>query len=268
MSGDDRGSFFVTGGTLSVDAACYVPRKADRELVDSLLLGEFCYVLTASQMGKSSLMVRAAQTLRSSGVRLAMLDLAAGGQNVTPDQWYDGLLLRVGQQLRLEDELEDFWVSNARLGPCERFFSALRQVALPGLGSGPAGARLVLFIDEIDNVRSLPFATDEFFSAMRECLNHRSRDAELKRLGFCLLGIAMPADLIKDPHRTPFNVGRRVELEDFTKEEAQHFLRGLDRGALPMAEPAVLLEVADHGGPGGGIGDLRAIIDGAAGGGR
>jgi hypothetical protein len=184
-------------------------------------------VLTSSQMGKSSLMVRAAHRLRQHGVHLALLDLAASGQNVTPDQWYDGLLLRIGQQLRLEDELEDYWVNNPRLGPCQRLFTALRQAALPSsanpthprLQPTPAPAscpNLVLFLDEIDNVRSLPFPTDELFAAIRECLNQRSQDPELERLTFCLLGIATPADLIKDPYRTPFNIGRRIELSDFT----------------------------------------------------
>src|SRR5882762_5997036 len=93
-------SFYVTGGTLRQDAACYVERQADKDLLDGLLQGEFCYVLTSRQMGKSSLMVRTAGKLREQGVRVAVLDLTAVGQNLTPEQWYDGLLVRVGRQLR------------------------------------------------------------------------------------------------------------------------------------------------------------------------
>lgn len=51
-------NFYVTGGTLPQDAPSYVERRADRDLFDGLLKGEFCYVLTSRQMGKSSLMVR------------------------------------------------------------------------------------------------------------------------------------------------------------------------------------------------------------------
>jgi hypothetical protein len=251
MSSDPSvSSFFVTGGTLSIDDPSYVERRADQELVASLLAGQFCYILTASQMGKSSLMVRTAHRLRQQGTCLALLDLAASGQNVTPEQWYDGLLLRIGQQLHLEDELEDYWVNNPRLGPCQRFFTALREIALPNLSPPPAPAsatshrrpNLVLFLDEIDNVRSLPFPTDELFAAIRECLNHRSQDPELERLTFCLLGIATPADLIKDPYRTPFNIGRRIELTDFSPTEATHFLTGLDRQRLPWIDPQLLLD--------------------------
>src|ERR1043166_82012 len=52
------GDFYVTGGTLRPDAPSYVERQADKDLLDGLLKGEFCYVLTSRQMGKSSPMVR------------------------------------------------------------------------------------------------------------------------------------------------------------------------------------------------------------------
>src|SRR2546428_1748356 len=50
--------FYHTGGTLRPDAPSYVERHADQELSEGLLRGEFCYVLTSRQRGKSSLMNR------------------------------------------------------------------------------------------------------------------------------------------------------------------------------------------------------------------
>src|SRR5439155_22882702 len=94
---------------------------------------------------------------------------------------------------------------------------------------------LVIFLDEIDAVRSLPFSIDEFFAAIRECYNRRAREPAFERLTFCLLGVASPADLTRDPRRTPFNIGRRIELTDFTDKEAAPLALGLELGTLERA---------------------------------
>jgi hypothetical protein len=215
-------SFYVTGGTLRPDAPSYVERQADRDLYDGLQRGEYCYVLTPRQMGKSSLMVRTATRLRQEGAHVVVLDLTAIGQNLTTEQWYDGLRELIGQDLQLEDELEEFWLAHPRLGPLQRWMAAVREVVLarcPG--------QVVLFVDEIDAVRGLPFSTDELFAAIRACYNRRTEDPEFTRLTFCLLGVATPSDLIQDTRTTPFNIGRRIELEDFTEAEAAPLAEGL-----------------------------------------
>ena len=216
--------FYVVGGTLQRDAPCYVERRADAVLYSCLSEGKFCYVLTSRQMGKSSLMVRTAVRLRAQGIGIAVLDLTAIGQNVTAEQWYDGLLARTGQQLKLEDELDEFWLTHSRLGPLERWTRALREVVLTQYEH-----QIAIFVDEIDAVRSLPFSTDEFFAAIREFYNRRTEDPDLHRLTFCLLGVATPSDLIRDTRTTPFNIGQRIELNDFTRAEVKPLSRGLGR---------------------------------------
>jgi hypothetical protein len=202
-------NFHVTGGTLKKGALCHVGRHADQDLYTSLAKGDYCYVLTA-QMAKASLMVReAACALRRNGTAVATLDLAAIGQNATAEQWYVDLLNQMAQQLRLENELADYWAEHTRLGPLQRWMHAVREVVLPR-----SADNVVIFIDKIDVVRSLRdrFSTDEFFAAIRECYNRRTDDPEMGRLTFCLIGVATPADLIDDSRITPFNIGRRIEL--------------------------------------------------------
>ncbi|MBV8856310.1 MAG: AAA-like domain-containing protein [Acidobacteria bacterium] len=226
MSTNTPAPFYVIGGTLQRNAPSYVPRQADRDLYEWLAEGKFCYVLTSRQMGKSSLMVRTAARLREEGAAVAVLDLTAVGQNLSAEQWYDGLLSRTGQQLDLEDELEDFWAEQERLGAMQRWMRAIREVVLARYKG-----RVVIFLDEIDAVRSLPFSTDEFFAGIREFYNRRTEDPELERLTFCLLGVATPSDLIRDTRTTPFNIGRRVELRDFDEREAAPLAEGFGRGA-------------------------------------
>src|SRR5438094_10204431 len=130
MATSSTASFYVIGGTLRPDAPSYVERQADRELREGLLRGEFCYVLTSRQMGKSSLMASTAARLRQEGVAVAVIDLTAVGQHLTVTQWYDGLLSHLGPKLDLEDELEECWHEQARLGPLQRWMVALKEGVL------------------------------------------------------------------------------------------------------------------------------------------
>ena len=219
--------FYITGGTLPPAAESYVVRRADAELLEGLREGEFCYVLDTRQMGKSSLMVRTAQRLREEGRRVAVLDLTALGQNLTVEQWYSGLLGRTASQTGRTAEMMVFWKEHKELGPMQRFLEALRQVLLTPLPGADAVADLVLFVDEIDAVRILPFSADEFFAGIRECYNRRPQDPAFERLTFCLLGVAAPTDLVRDTRISPFNIGRRIELRDFKSDETEALTKGL-----------------------------------------
>ena len=221
--------FIRWGGTVHRDAPSYISRKADEELFNWLSQGEFCYVLDSRQIGKSSLMLQTAYRLRQQEFAAVIIDLTALGQNLKPEQWYFGLLCQVVREferrgLDLEEEIDRYWDSHTEKGPMQKWIDALHEIVLarfPG--------KLVIFIDELDAVRSLPFSTDEFFGGIRECYNRRTRESELQRLTFCLLGVASPSDLVLDSRTTPFNIGRRVEIKDFTPEEAAPLARGLGR---------------------------------------
>jgi len=220
--------FYQLGGNLPFDAPSYVRREADVDLLNHLLAGRFCYVLTSRQMGKSSLMVQTAKRLREEGANVATLDLTRIGQNLSPEQWYDGLLIPLGREFNLKKQLDDFWYSSdaniAKMGPMQRWITAVREVILRSVEG-----RLVIFVDEIDNVRSLPFSTDEFFAGIRQMYNERTIDQELERITFCLLGVAKPSDLIRSVNTTPFNIGQRIVLTYFTETEAEPLLTGLGR---------------------------------------
>lgn len=220
-----KSSFYKSGGTLSPDEPSYVERRADGELHERLCNGQFCYVLTSRQMGKSSLMSNVSARLQREGIVVADIDLTTIGQNLTVDQWYDGLIYQIGRCVNMKAELRDFWQANAGLGPLQRFITTLRDGLLAKLTQP-----VIIFVDEIEVVRSLRFSTDEFFAAIRECYNRRGSDPEMRRLTFCLLGMATPQDLIQDPRITPFNIGKRIELTDFTFDEARPLSAGMAEG--------------------------------------
>src|SRR5262249_48606268 len=124
-----------------------------------------------------------------------------------------------------------------------------RSLSLPSVSS--VAKSLVIFIAEIDSVRSLPFSTDEFFAAIRQCYNRRTEDPPSHRLTFCLLGVATPSDARPAVRMTPFNIGTRIELTDFSAEEAAPLRAGLVLGSAEMsgrseAEAQALLDRVLH----------------------
>ena len=217
---------FITGGTVSPESPLYLERPADAELLKLCLAGEFCYVLTSRQMGKSSLMARTAVRLREQGVIPVIIDLTTiGAHNVMPDQWYLGLLVEVEQACQPATDLFSWWEEHGNLPTAQRFSRYFSEVLVKEVSR-----RIVIFVDEIDSTLGLGF-TDDFFAAIRAFHNARAAQPELERLSFVLLGVATPGELIDDQARTPFNIGRRVELNDFAAEEARPLVVALGLSA-------------------------------------
>lgn len=222
--------FFITGGNIPIDAASYVVRHADQELLNSLRAGQFCYMLDSRQVGKSSLMVRAVKGLRAEGRVVCVIDLQSIGNTLDQTQWYLGLLDKIGRTLDCEDEVEAQYAKSALMSPFQRWMAIFDYVILPKLGD----RSLIIFVDEIDIVRSLKFSTDEFFLGIRDFHNRRSLDPRLEQVTFCLLGSAAPADLIQEKTVTPFNVGKRIDLTDFTESEAMVLADGFSYARDPQ----------------------------------
>lgn len=227
MPSEMKRPIYTVGGTVQAGGGFYLSRRADDELLNLCRQSSFAYILTARQMGKSSLMVRTADRLAKENIRSVMIDLTQIGAHVTPEQWYLGLLANIEDQLDLDVVAVAWWEANAHLGLTQRmtkFFEEvmLREVAEP----------VVVFIDEIDATLGLDF-TDDFYAAIRYLYNVRAIKPDFKRLSFALLGVATPGDLIRDPQRTPFDIRHRVDLGDFTYEEAALLAEGL---SLPPGE--------------------------------
>lgn len=233
-----KSGFFRPGGTLPPGSESYVRRRADDEIVDALIRGEFVFVLDSRQKGKSSLIVRSLARLAEHGVTTLRIDLQRLGTNLPPEQWYAGLLHLVGQELGLTGLLFEYWQANAAVGPLARWFGAVEDVVLPAI-LGP----VVVFVDEIDFVKALPFSADEFFAAIRECYNRRATQPSFSRLTFCLAGVATPSQLIRNEVLTPFNVGRRIDLTDFTRQEINPYAAELSD---PSRDGARLLDRIHH----------------------
>jgi hypothetical protein len=224
---------FTTSGTVQAQDGTYLTRAADEELFQLCRQGDYAYILTSRQMGKSSLMVATAERLQGEQIQTAIVDLQRlGAQTTDANSWYLGVLTVLARKLRILPQLMAWWEENAGLGAAQRFLQFIEDLVLPRVAE-----RLVVFIDEIDSTLSLDF-TDDFFIALRYCFTARAENPDFRKLSFVLIGVATPSELIRDQKRTPFNIGTLVELRDFDEAEAMPLAAGL---GLPEAEAQQVL---------------------------
>ncbi|WP_017306647.1 AAA-like domain-containing protein [Spirulina subsalsa] len=224
MKSQQSPSLYQVGGSLPHNAPTYAQRQADEEFYQALLSGDFCYVLNARQMGKSSLRVRTMQRLQAEGIACVAIDITVlGTASVTPEAWYAGMIDILIDSLDLDDQLDcnAWWAEHNYLSNVHRFSKFI--VTLLELVPSP----LVIFIDEIDSILSLDFNLDDFFAVIRDIYNKRADLPAYQRITFALIGVATPGDLIADKKRTPFNIGRAIELQGFELQEALPLSQGL-----------------------------------------
>lgn len=181
-------------------------------------------LLNSRQMGKSSLMVQTMQRLQAEGIVCAAISLLnIGTTDMKTEQWHLSIIDSIVSSLDLYEtfDLYTWWEEHRLLSDVRRFAKFIDGMLLATI-SQP----IVIFIDEIDSVLSFEFRHD-FFALIRECYNRRAEKPEYRRLTFALLGVTTPSDLMQDKQRTPFNIGRPIELTGFQLDEAEPLTQGL-----------------------------------------
>jgi WD40 repeat protein len=221
-----QNSIYQIGGSLSNDAPTYIVREADSELYQALKAAEFCYILNSRQMGKSSILVRTRHILQQEEFKCTTIDMTRiGSENITLSQWYKGVVSELWRGLNLVGKvnLKSWWIEEKEVSVIQSLSNFIEDIILASFPQ----EKIIIFIDEIDSILSLNFSVDDFFALIRFCYNQRAINPEYNRLTFAIFGVATPSDLINDKKRTPFNIGKAIELQGFKPEETEPLAQGL-----------------------------------------
>lgn len=230
QAGNNSGSdFFTVGPPLHPVRGGYIRRAADDVLYNTVVSGRYAHVIAPARSGKSSLIAATAARLRNNGFKIATLDLSQiaerdGGTDA--GRWYYSIAYRLLRQLRIKIDLQDWWQDKAILSNRQRLVEFYIEVVLQNISGS-----IVIFVDEIQNLESLPFR-EHLLPSIRAAHNARSTDPELERLTFVLSGECDPHSLASDAASSPFGVSQPIELGDLTRPELDIFATELNLSAI------------------------------------
>lgn len=228
---------FPSGG-MRVDDMFYIERAADHEL--SLALrrqGQTITIRGPRQVGKTSLLARGIhQAQERLGAKLVYLDFQSIGEAARQSlrDLLRAVSLRLFRALSLDRQVwERVWAYDflPQENMQELMEYALQEVEQP----------IVLAMDEVDVVQ-LTFFSDDFFSLLRSWHNLRANNPLWRKMTLLMAISTEPYLLIDRVGESPFNIGHRLYLSDFTLHQTAD-LNGRYGAPLPEAGVAALHEL-------------------------
>lgn len=223
------------GGAMNAQSPFYVERPTDRRFLEAVSQQDsIVLVKGARQMGKTSLLGRAIGEVTRSGGKVVLTDFQVFNESQlsTIESFYKSLMHQIAYQLRLRINLDEIW--SEHLGPNMNFEQFMECEILEKI-SQP----LVWAMDEVDRLFTRPYSS-EVFGLFRSWHNRRQLEPHGPWSKFTMaIAYATEAHLfITDLHQSPFNVGTRLELSDFTSEQVSELnkLYGKPLGDEQMLE--------------------------------
>jgi hypothetical protein len=207
---------------MTLNSPYYIERDTDAAFHAAIeQKGSIVLVKGPRQVGKTSLLARGVQRARELGASIVLMDM----QKLNTEQFdsirafYLACARAICDQLELSDGPEIAW-DTAR-SPNDNLERYIRREAL-----ARKEIHLLWCLDEVDRLFPCRFSS-EVFSLFRSWHNERAMDP-----GGCwsrlTLAIAYATEVhlfIRNLNQSPFNVGTRLVLEDFTLEQVAELNR-------------------------------------------
>lgn len=205
-----------TGGALQLGSPYYIERETDGEFSDALRRRDSIILIKGSrQVGKTSLLARGFQQARARRARVVLTDFQ--DLNAEYLESVEKLLLMLAELIADELELSvrphQLW--NPRIGPSSNFERYWKRSVLEEISSP-----IIWGLDEVDRLFNYPYAS-EVFGLFRSWHNKRALDpgGQWSRLTLTMAYATEAHLFITDLNQSPFNVGTKLSLEDFTPEQ-------------------------------------------------
>ena len=199
----------------------YVERRADAQLHSIIeAMQRPGYVLVPRQTGKTNLLLRAKRRWEDENDLYVYIDLSTlceteiGCFQALIDIAIDTHESILGP---VKEKIDSLRLNNVSKSPVQAHNEELREL----LKVTPR--KLVFILDEIDAVTRTGFS-DNFFSQIRSTYFSRINYPVLKKLTYVLSGVVEPSEIIKNPKISPFNIGEKIYLDDFTRNEFDVFI--------------------------------------------
>jgi len=223
------------GGVVPLDSKFYIQRPADALFMDAIRRRDTIVLAKGGrQMGKTSLLARGVAAAREMGVRIGVIDFQSVGAKPleSEESLYRWMAYSLGKQLGLDAKVNDAW--SDWLDANTNFEEFIRYQILE-ISPQP----FLLALDEVDRLFTRPYGSD-FFGLIRSWHNRRALEPSGPWSQMTVaIAYATEAHLfISDLNQSPFNVGTRLTLEDFTLEDIAELNR---RHGLPLSDPELAL---------------------------
>jgi len=208
----------MVGGAIPLDSKFYIERQEDKDFQNAIARRDSIVLLKgARQVGKTSLLARGIQSARDNGIQVLFTDF----QTLTKAQLQnlETFFIAIGEMLADQLDLEVYpqtfkkWIPNR--APNINFENYFQRKILANPDKPVLWA-----IDEADRLLSCHFS-DDVFALFRSWHNKRATEPNnpCSRLTIAIAYATEPYLFIEDLNQSPFNVGTKLFLNDFTIEQ-------------------------------------------------
>lgn len=199
----------------------YVQRDADRQLDNIIIdMGRPGYVLVSRQMGKTNLLLNAKRKFENENDLFVYVDLSnpfdslkSCFENIidTTIETHPNKFEEVRKKiLNRRNELVDTTAHKQHTNELRELLKTIQ-------------GKLVIILDEIDALTKTNYS-DQIFAQIRSVYFSRANFKEFDKLTYILSGVIEPSEIIKDPKISPFNIGQKIFLNDFSRGEFEQFI--------------------------------------------